>query len=214
MGEYAKYGSSRVKIGTCEDMYYLRAGQRFQVFPEPGNVDPRGDDAYALRFRFPWPNEDDTAPGGFDSGYKMVSAPGATVPQGVEHYNIQFRADAGYLLSLPCPEGDANNTPGLTTTSGALKIARNGFNGAVQLVAQKLLRDGRLVPVCRCGGCGGMYRMEDAAEIEALAVAFRSEADSRERSGQHNGTGKQDRIFWDTIADRILSGAKLTPVTA
>ena len=27
MGEYAKYAGERVKIGTCEDMYYLRDDQ-------------------------------------------------------------------------------------------------------------------------------------------------------------------------------------------
>jgi hypothetical protein len=88
-------------------------------------------------------------------------------------------------------------------------IHRNGFPGAVLLVQQKRLTDGRLVPVCSCGGCGHRYRIEDPAEIEALAVAFRSEGDERERLGRHNGTGAQDRKFWDAIADRILEGAGL-----
>ena len=58
MGEYAKHKGEEIKIGTCENMYYLRFDQRHKVKALPGNVDPNGADAYALRFRFPWPNED------------------------------------------------------------------------------------------------------------------------------------------------------------
>ncbi|WP_130855651.1 hypothetical protein [Olivibacter jilunii] len=66
MGEYVKYGSKVVKIGTCESLYYtsyekylgaLFAGQLGFV---DGNIDPR---YYArpnagFRFRFPFPDED------------------------------------------------------------------------------------------------------------------------------------------------------------
>lgn len=49
-----------------------------------------------------------------------------------------------------------------------------------------------------------MWRVEEPAEIEAIAVAFRSEAD-RQTAG----------TFYNLIADRILKDAKLTaPVEA
>ena len=200
MGEYARYNGQHIKMGTCEDMYYLRADQRHLVQPELGSVDPNGPDAYSLRFRFPWPQEDDVAPGAFEDYCKAGAVPGATVPEGVEHYTVQFSASAGYLTSLPCPEG-----PGPHPTF----VHRNGFAGAVLLEQQKLLPDGRLVPVCRCRGCGAKYRIEEPAEIEARAVAFRSEGDRRERDGAHNGPGKADRQFWDEVADRVLSDAGL-----
>jgi hypothetical protein len=203
MGEYAKHNGQEIKIGTCENMYYLRFDQRALVQAMPGNVDPMAEEVHELRFRFPWPDEDMLEPGAnafHANGYhRAIAAHGMTVPAGVDHSNVQFRADAGYLLSLPCPEGPEAHAG----------VWRNGFSGAVQLVAQKLLRDGRLVPVCRCGGCGAMWRMETPSDIEALAVAFRSEADRREHAGSFNGTGKQDRKFFDAIADRILEGAGL-----
>jgi hypothetical protein len=194
MGEYAIRATDgeEIKIGTCEDMYYLRAEQRHQVRPLSGNVNPGSTDALALRFRFPWPDEDGTQPGEFhDKGYERgVFVPGAVVPANTEHYPVQFSAQAGYLISLPCPEG----TPDA-------RVHRNGFAGAVQLEQQKLLTDGRLVPVCRCGGCGAKWRMEDQADIEALALAFRIEGDKR----QARGDG--DPMWWHLVADRILLGA-------
>ena len=67
MGEYAKYNGESIKIGTCEDMYYLRADQAFQVEPEDNSVNPRDPkDARELRFRFPFPDEDGIEPGGFE----------------------------------------------------------------------------------------------------------------------------------------------------
>lgn len=191
MGEYAKHLGQQVKIGTCSDMYYLRADQRHQVSPEPNSVDPTMP---GLRFRFPWPDEDHIEPGGgfyYDKDYgRAVWIPGAKTPEGIEHGTVQFRADAGYLVSLPCPEGEAHPHD--------LTVHRNGFRGAVRLAQQKLLEDGRLVPVCECGGCGYKWRVEERADIEALAMLCRSEADRREGSA-----------FWNTIADRILAGAKI-----
>lgn len=65
MGEYARYGRDDIKIGTCENMYYLRADQAHKVTPIlPGNVDPVRQ-AEHLRFRFPFPSEDEVPPGEF-----------------------------------------------------------------------------------------------------------------------------------------------------
>lgn len=219
MGEYAKRISDgeQIKIGTCENMYYLRYDQRHLVEALPGNVDVSDRETLlALRFRFPWPQEDGTLPGGdfHREGYdRAVTVPGLKCPEGVEHYTLQFSNQAGYLVSLPCPEGRDAEWLRVANTDGTMTpvaIHRNGFSGAVQLSQQKLLADGRLVPVLRCGGCGTAWRSEDPAEIEAIAVAFRSEADQRERAGQYNGTGKQDRRWYDQVADRVLAGAGLT----
>lgn len=190
MGEYAQYNGESIKIGTCEDMYYLRAAQRFLVMPEVGSLDPRDPKtALVLRFRFPWPDEDHIAPGSFGDYNRSIPICGATVPDGVEHYSIQFTAQAGYLVNLPCPEGPE--------TIDGVKIHRNGFGGAVRLVQQKLLADGRLVPICQCGGCGTAYRVEDQHEIEAMAVALRSRAD------------RDGGSFYHDVADRILAGANI-----
>jgi hypothetical protein len=206
MGEYASYRGDRVKIGTCEDLYYLRFPQRHLVTALPGNVDPNSDDVYGLRFRFAWPDEDSLEPGDDGPGHnyeRSIRVPDMMPPEGVEHYSVQFSAHAGYLVSLPCPESMPDVTPGLNTKGPhGLKIARNGFGGSVQLVQQKLLRDGRLVPVLKCGGCGARWRVEKSSEIEAIALAFRKQADEEER---RKGSPK----FYHAIADRILEGAKV-----
>lgn len=210
MGEYATYRGESVKIGTCEDMYYLRYEHRRNVTPEPGNVNPVRD-VLALRFRFPWPDEDGTARPGHDDDRHRYDRGAAihalTVPATVTHYSVQFRADAGYLVSLPCPEG-----PQSVTTP---PVTRNGFSGAVHLCQQKEIADGRVVPVMKCGGCGAKWRMEDADEITALVVACRGEADAAahrwrihpEYDGSEDGTAR----WWHTVADRIAAGAKLAP---
>ena len=190
MGEYARFNGREVKIGTCESMYYLRADQRHMVRHIPGNVNPNSKDALSIRFRFPFPDEDAIQPGEFDNYDRGIVVPGMSVPDGVDHGNVQFHNNHGYLVSLPCPEGKSNH--GLT-------IHRNGFNGAVLLKQQKLLADGRLVPVCACGGCGSLWRMEDEAEIRDLAQRF------------IDGT-KVGHVFWHEIARRVLAGAALPEV--
>lgn len=202
MRENAKYNGQVVKIGTCEDLYYLRYEDRQKVEPMPGSLDPSGDARFVCRFRFPWPDEDGIAAPGMDNeGHdydRFVAVPGAEVPEGVRHNSVQFKADAGYLCSLPCPE--SGNTPeGLT-------IHRNGFAGAVHLCQVKPLKDGRVVPILRCGGCGTKYRLEDTPEIEAIIAAFRSEGDRRKRMGGKAGR----RWWWDQVAERIAAHARIT----
>lgn len=216
MGEYAtlRRNGESIKIGTCEDMYYLRYNQREQVTALSGSVNPN-DPATAseLRFRFPWPDEDALEAGddGPDHRYhRGVHVPGATVPADTEHYTVQFKADAGYLVSLPCPESKDSAWIRLAKadgTMGQVTIHRNGFSGAVHLVSQKPTPDGTtLRAIFRCGGCGAMWRAETWADAEPYVVALRAEADSRERQGQHNGTGAADRCFWDQVADRLTDG--------
>lgn len=193
MGEYAKCGGKNIKIGTCEDMYYLRFDQRAMVRGVSGSVDPNGSAALAIRFRFPWPDEDHIQPGSFDNFDRAIPAYGFAMPDGVDHYSVQFVASVGYNVCLPCPEGTPDP-----------RIHRNGFRGSVLLVRQKLLADGRVVPICMCGGCGALWRMEDPDDIQRLADCFRTE-------GQQRGWSKD---FSDEIANRILTAAKMTPCLA
>lgn len=182
MGEYATYNGRDVKIGTCENLYYLRADQASEVSPPVTDL--------GCRFRFPWPDEDARVPGEYDDYDRSYPVwGGAQAPEGLDHYSVQFKADAGYLVSLPCPEGSGARTPGFSTEVGGLTIHRNGFRGAVRLVQQKRLKNGALVPVFECGGCGARYRIETADEcaeiLEALEQPGRDpEDDSRIKYGR------------------------------
>ena len=216
MGEYATYNGGQIKIGTCEDMYYLRYDQRGLVTPESGSVNPAGSDKYELRFRFPWPGEDQIEPGGFKEYGKAVQVRDLKAAEDVDHNSVQFVAQAGYLVSLPCPESGAYKDAaglysGRSLTGTTVRVARNGFQGSVLLSAQKPVKGVGLVPILRCGGCGAMWREEDRTEIERIAVCFRSQADERERqdravpASRHHGVSESVK-FYHTIADRVLAG--------
>lgn len=179
MGEYAKVKGSgeRVKIGTCESMYYLRADQARDVWPEHGNVDPVKD-AASLLFRFPWPNEDGNEPGDYDDhdhGFLFYAVGPADIDHGLCQFSDNQRR--GYLLNMPCPESPdfAEMLP-----EGA-KLFRNGHVGAgrVKLVMQRVW-EGRLVAVCECVGCGRLYRLPTFADAEPLVDELTKRAEYAE----------------------------------
>lgn len=211
MGEYAGFKGQSVKIGTCEDMYYLRFEQRALVTKEPHSLDPV-ECADELRFRFPWPDEDGCEPGSDFNGHafdRSVSVPGFVADADVEHHTIQFTSTrpTGYVASLPCPESsayvDGAHGRRQLVDGGAVGVHRNGFAGAVALCSQRYRPGIGLVPVLKCGGCGSMWRVEDRAGIEAVVVAFRSEAD-KERDQTASLVA-----FYHAIADRVLAGLEV-----
>lgn len=191
MGEYAKFAGRDIKMGTCEDMYYLRAEQVPQLRPLPNSLNPRDPEVLqVLRFRFPWPDEDGTEPGAFDRYNRTAAVHDVQLPEGVEHDLVQFVAQAGYLVSLPCPEGPP-------ATHG-LQVHRNGFAGPV-LIVQQGYRNGNLAVICRCGGCGAPFNLPTQADAEPVIVACRAEADRMEKRGESGA-------WWHTVADRIAAG--------
>lgn len=193
MGEYATYNGIEIKIGTCENMYYLRADQVHQVKAKSGNVNPASKrDQEFIRFRFPWPDEDKIQPGGFNDFDKSLAVSGVELPVEVEHDTVQFSARAGYVCSLPCPESNAK-IDGIT-------VHRNGFAGKVHIV-QQAYRNGLLVTICKCGGCGALYRLDTLRDAQPIIAALRERA---EKESPHFGM----------IADRIEAGYTVTEVVA
>lgn len=196
MGEYAKYNGREVKIGTCEDMLYLRFDQRHEVQPMAGNVDPARDAARGIRFRFPWPCEDGTAPGAFDDPDKAVAIYGLKAPADAEHGSVQFVCErSGYNVCLPCPEAPGAEDDGMSVKRGGLRIHRNGFRGSVLLSQQRLLEDGTLALIARCGGCGWAWRYSTVDDVRPVLVALQAQKERR-------GGGE----WWDMVAERIASG--------
>lgn len=195
MGEYAMCGPDSIKIGTCEEMYYLRADQRHLI---QGYEFDGGE-----RFRFPWPDEDNIRPGQFENYERTCALRGMEPPAWVDHYTVQFRANAGYLTSLPCPEG--GDVP------EGVGIMRNGFAGAV-LLCQQRAYEGKLVAICQCGGCGTKWRLETMEMAEEAMVALRSEADRRIHDARVSSHKLSERDilregdWYHKIADRIAAG--------
>jgi hypothetical protein len=205
MGEYAKYKGESVKIGTCEDMYYLRYDQRGLVQHQSGNVDVTDPETVPhLRFRFPFPTEDSISPGGFsDYSYGARVPAGFIIPEGVEHHSVQFKAANGYLLSVPCPESPEWKREGLAKRNEKTgqTVHLNGYGGAAKVVQQKLV-DGQLWTVCQCNGCGSKWRLDEEMGL-SLAVAFLEEA-------QQLATAKDSNwSWWRKMGARIRDGYSL-----
>lgn len=202
MGEYALYGSTRVKIGTCEDMYYLRADQRFKVKHEQGNVDPVRD-VGEIRFRFPFPDEDGTHPGDFDPYNRAIPIPGMPAPPDFEHYGVQFTA-RGYVTSLPCPENPDSRLyvirPEPERPPEKVTIHRNGFAGAVRLRMQRYNPETKIwMAIFECGGCEAMWRVPTLEDLQPYLVAINAEI-------EHVRRQKENTDWWTKIRERILQG--------
>lgn len=166
MGEYAnrKHDNSQIKIGTCEDLYYLRYEDRFCVSPIRGNVDPSTDTD--IRFRLPFPDEDDVLPGEYEDysrGLRLYrnikNAKGEVI--GIEDFqvsedsdagSIQFTHPSGLLFSVPCHHGAK-----LPQVEG-IRFHWNGKSHSIELVQVKVISDGSVVPIIRCRHCGHKWR--------------------------------------------------------
>lgn len=198
MGEYAIHNGQSVKIGTCEQMYYLRADQVHLIQPEPGSVNPRSvKHAEGIRFRFPFPQEDHVRPGGFDSydyGFGIYGIEPPSDPDSVEHHNLQFTrnypSQGGILLSVPCPRSKAGKASGL-------KFSYNGYIGPVHVHSQRLV-EGKLVLILRCGDCGALYRVPTLEEARPVLDCLEKDgSDIAKEIAKRIIAGYTEPNFWN-----------------
>ena len=167
MGEYGEYNGEKIKMGTLENMYYLRVEDRGRVRPLPGSLDPATENG--LRFRLPFPDEDDAGPGCYGSafrGYRLYKTEtdhlgrGYAVdfnPDGAEKNTgtVQLHHESGLLVGVTCYHG-------LRLPEGGGDFHSPGWNGkswAFELAFVKKEADG-VWPVVRCRFCSTMWRHE------------------------------------------------------
>ena len=149
MGEFAQLKRTRetIKIGTCEDMYYLRWEHRELVRPIHGNVDP-ADPALTLRFRLPFPDEDSVDPGAYTDHSRHILMPGYS-PKWLAEAKpglLQIHHPSGLLVNLPCHHG--HRLP------EGVKAFWNGKAHHLALVQVKWdAASQRLLPVVGCVFC-------------------------------------------------------------
>lgn len=230
MGEYARIRGTRteVKIGTCENLYYLRADQADQVAAVSGSVDPVKD-RFELRFRFPFPDEDHIAPGGFGDYLRGVKVWGWSTPADWAdgHSTVQLRGSNGYLLNVPCPEAapkvERGHRIGTTNAGEPLVVmlgqrradALNGYGGSAELVQQKHVQGEGLAGVVRCKGCGALWRLPygEAVKIaeEWVRTAERQQVE-HERAMRRDGRAERElgvdeqATFLLEMARRLVRG--------
>lgn len=169
MGEYArrKSDNSFIKIGTCEDMYYLRYEDRHKVICNQGS-------GFGTRWRLPLPSEDHILPGDYEDPYfrgdNRIPLDWATVvgddgedetiffepnKQVVENPGTtQLRDDSGLVVNIKCFHGIKPPEAGGDITS----VHWNGKTSHWwDLTCLRETKEG-LHPVVRCRQCGHMYR--------------------------------------------------------
>lgn len=171
MGEYAQRISDgeRIKIGTCEDMLYLRFEDRAKVSALAGNVDPNDDEqAGQVRFRLPFPDEDGVRIGEYKDPFRGLRIYRGSAVQGShedftdattasEPGMIQLSHPSGLLVNVPCYHG--NKLPNL----GDAKTFWNGKSWSLELFQLRpVLVDGALqvFPVVKCRWCGSVWRYQ------------------------------------------------------
>lgn len=180
MGEYARRKSDNleIKIGTCEDMYYLRYEDKDKVVCHPGS-------GFGTRWRLPMPHEDDILPGNYDdpyfrgnakvelTSYLAVGDDGEDEwttfepnPEIINHLNhpgnLQIRHEpTGLLINTKCYHG-------LKLPEAGGDISSIHWNGKpphwFDLICLRKTEEG-LHPVVKCRHCGHMYRETWAAVL-------------------------------------------------
>lgn len=210
MGEYLKVNGVEIKIGICEDLYYIRfddlkrAYWTGQVQSVPGNGSGADylDEKNGFRYRFPFPEEDGLRPGGY-ADYNAARIVGVSPKWlhglNVAHDDIVTHVSAGAMghagqgsgygvnLAHKCP-GAADFVRTCSAAPGRLPVA----------IMQQKQVDGQLWTVCACSYCGSKFRLDKAAAVGlcreiAVDVSVYPPEDSR-------------RLYWYKMIKRILRG--------
>jgi hypothetical protein len=164
MGEYAMFNGERIKIGTCDEMLYLRYGDRHLVEWIHGNIDAAS--ATALKWRLPFPDEDGCGPGGYADPFRTVQ-----LRRGDEWFRcpelaeqggtIQMTHPCGYMLNVPCYHGEK-----LPCEGRPHGIQWNGrAGGFYELAHVKDTAEG-VLPVIRCRFCRQAWRCKWSDVLE------------------------------------------------
>ncbi len=170
MGEYAtrKADKHDIKIGTCEQMYYIRYEDRNQVAPLEGSLDCAKEDG--LYWRLPVKEEDGILPGNYESMYAeqrlcKYDAKRETIidfkfPESAKNPgSIPLAHENGLRISVPCLHGES-----LPEIEGA-RVGWNGKTHSYVLQSIKNTTDG-IKAVVACRHCGNAWRFDIADIID------------------------------------------------
>ncbi len=198
MGEYATYDGESIKIGTCEDMYYLRYDQRNAVIPKPGNVDP-AKDADRLWFRLPRREEENQKPGSFE----FID------PFGVKPLRFRVKSDCveskkeQAQIALECAEKTKHTVNGLTVSVPCYHGERGplpegmeyseDFDDNPNAIVAVSIRDGKAKALVGCLTCKIAYLIVDRDEMENLEPLYEKEREDWEYLLRYMEKMEEDR---------------------
>jgi hypothetical protein len=154
MGEYALLdGREQIKIGTCENMYYLRIEDVHRVRKDVYSLNAQTEPD--LRFRLPYPDEDSLEPGSYGDYSRTYPLHGYS-PEWLDEADVggyQLRHESGLLLNVPCHHGRK-----LPEVGPGMSAHWNGKGHFLELAFVKRTASGEVLPIVRCRACGDMWR--------------------------------------------------------
>lgn len=208
MGEYVKVRGKEAKLGTCENLYYctFRAYKAALPWMEKlsGNANPSEyGKPEVFRFRFPFPDEDETAIGGhedYDRG-AIVALPRGSFE--AEHGHLTHSAHmkgGGYNvnISLPCP---------MSVHPYPLPCSLVPNDQPWEIIQQKLMKGGELWTVIRCGYCHAAVRLDKAGAstlVEQIRLYHLVKSNGEPKTPQDDAAV----AFWAEMSRRIMEGYK------
>jgi hypothetical protein len=153
MGENATYNGQQIKIGTCENMYYLRYSDIGKIQSLSGNVDVHDQKTVnQLRFRLPFPDEDHIAPGRYEP-FRGATLHGYSDKETAETPGIvQLNSKSGMLVNIACYHGEK-----LPENTKESQFFWNGKGPAYELTFLKFI-DGKCFGVYSCVDCNQSFR--------------------------------------------------------
>jgi hypothetical protein len=197
MGEYAKLKTTgeQIKIGTCENMYYLRFEDRYKVIYDSSFT--------GYRFRLPFPDEDKIEIGNyqdFDRGIDLIyhydeETESYSYFDDIykEHYQehkglIQLKHEnSGLLINAACYHGyklpDNNNSKELKAFFNG-KSSSNFELSQVKIHLNEETKVKELIPIVRCKHCKTPFR----ADWSSVLLHIR----------QHT---KEDKILYERLSE-------------
>lgn len=150
MGEYANYNGNRIKIGTCESLFYLR----YEDISKLQQSDPIVPSVQ--RFRLPFPDEDSNGPGNYADHNRasrllgFMGFPDLAEDSGT----FQVSHQSGLLLNVPCYHGFK------LPETGDIKAFWNGKDSSnFELEAIGKRREA-IRPIIRCRHCEKSWNVD------------------------------------------------------
>ena len=194
MGEYTKINGEQVKLGTCENLYYMRFEQLKQLDAEARAE--YGDESQGYRYRFPFPEEDTRQLGNYEDHNKMRIYNVTSKPElcaDMDHNTICSSHSApggGYNINI------INDCP----MSKEFKGKSSPRDWRIIGICQQKQVNGELWTVVECPYCGAKSRLDKEAALELCEVI--------EREANFIGQTPSTKVYNLEILKRVLAGYK------
>jgi hypothetical protein len=171
MSEYAKIDGIEVKIGTCENMRYIRYDEVDRCRAMPGSITAAEMKKHRgkLAFRFPFPSEDnakgeDIAKRGMSDSPVVIRMPFA-LPEGHHKSATIACGDRGMgrggaynvNMKVPCP----------CSEEGRKMTISKEPDGTIARIDSEWFIDGEWVTMFRCAYCEALFYL-DKGEVEEV----------------------------------------------